>query len=88
MYIKIVNTVGTSRGGFILEGKELNWERIESIEKAEEQESYAEVGDYGLYDNPQKISLVVTLDGTTILLERGDVYVMNNEGKTVDTIYT
>ena len=87
MYIKLVNTVGTPRDGYILEGKQLNWAHITDPAVVADEQSCLEVGDYGLYEDPNKIRLVIVLDKTTILLERGDVYVMNDSGKTVDSIH-
>ena len=87
MYIKLLNTVGSMRDAHILEGKDVSWRRIQDDDERETVESCLDTGDYGLYNNPKKISLEITLDDTMLLLEQGDVYIMNDNGKTIDSIH-
>ena len=87
MYVKIENLVGIQQDGYIFECNVFSWERIDNSKGGEQLESDAVVGDYGIYNKPQDIRLALLVDDTTILLESGDVYVMNEQGKTVDSIH-
>ena len=87
MYVKIENIVGVHADGYILECRTLSWERVENEKAALNLEEMAGVGDYAIYNSPKDIKLALVLDDTMILLERGDVYVMNDSGKTVDSIH-
>ena len=87
MYVKIENMVGAHIDGYILECKTLSWERVDNAKAGAQLESDANVGDYGIYNNSSEIKLALIVDDTTFLLERGDVYVMNEQGKTVDSIH-
>ena len=87
MYIQITNIVGVHADGYILECRTLSWERVENEKAALNLEEMAGVGDYGIYNKAKDIKLALVLDDTMILLERGDVYIMNDSGKTVDSIH-
>jgi hypothetical protein len=87
MYIKVLNVVGTQMDGYILECKEFSWEHVEKEEHSERLVAEANEGDYGMYEDGSKISLVLVLDDMQILLECGSVYVMNEHGKTIDSIH-
>jgi hypothetical protein len=88
MYIKIENIVGVQVDGYIFECTEFSWERIDNAKAGEQLQEDAQIGDYGFYVNAKDISLSLVLDDTTIFLERGDVYVMNVSGKTIDSFHT
>ncbi len=89
MYIKIQNTVAPYHQVYLFECKTVSWKRLEKgdEDKAEDLVEEMNVGDYGIYDASDDIRLHLVFDDTSVLLERGDIYIMNEEGKTVDKVF-
>ena len=86
MYVKIVTDVESFAPYHLSEARHINWRRIDEDEAEDIPDMYS-TEDYGVYSSYKKVQLVLQLDDVHFFLESGTVYIMNNDGKTIDTIH-
>lgn len=86
MFVKIVADVGGFAPYHIIEAKHVTWRDIGEGETEDIPDMY-DIGDYGVYSTYKKVRLELTLDDSHFWLECGVVYIMNSDGKTIDTIH-
>lgn len=85
MFVKIITDVAPFAPYHLSEAKHINWQWIDEDETEDIPDMYS-TEDYGVYSSYKKVQLILQLDDVHFFLESGEVYIMNNDGKTIDTI--
>ena len=84
MHVKIVKETPQDFEALILEGYAVVWTRIELLDEIKS----AGGPEYHFYEVPEDITVTLQVNDIRVWMSKGyKAYVMNERGKTIDTIY-